>query len=54
MGRRERLADQLSAYADAGVEHAVIWNATGMGMPSTEEVRSSFRAIEDARARLCG
>ena len=47
-GDGARLADQLSAYADAGVEHAVIWNATGMGMPSTEEVRSSFRAIEDA------
>jgi len=53
-GDGERLADRLGAYADAGMEHAVIWNATGMGMPSVEEVRSSFRAIADARARLCG
>jgi len=53
-GDGARLAEQLSAYADAGLQHAVIWNATGMGMPSTDEVRSSFRAIDDARARLQG
>ena len=54
MGRGARLADRLAAYADAGMEHAVVWNATGMGAPSAEEVRASFRAIEDARSRLQG
>ena len=53
-GDGARLADRLAAYADAGMEHAVVWNATGMGAPSAEEVRASFRAIEDARSRLQG
>jgi hypothetical protein len=43
----------LGRYREAGLEHAVIWNLTGLGEPTSQEVRASFQAITQA-AELLG
>lgn len=52
-GDGPRLAEILGRYGEAGLEHAIIWNLTGLGEPTPEEVRASFRAVTRA-AELLG
>jgi phthiodiolone/phenolphthiodiolone dimycocerosates ketoreductase len=52
-GDGPRLAEMLGRYREAGLEHAVIWNLTGLGEPTSQEVRASFQAITQA-AELLG
>ena len=48
-GDGARLADRLAAYADAGMERTVVWNATGMGAPTG--MRSAPRSEPSRRPR---
>jgi phthiodiolone/phenolphthiodiolone dimycocerosates ketoreductase len=44
-GDVERLATELRRYANVGVQHAVIFNVTGMGVPPPGVVRSSYEVL---------
>jgi len=51
-GDDDRIVEELHAYASAGVEHAVIWNVTGMGVAPSDAVRKSYQVLSSVRDRL--
>jgi hypothetical protein len=51
-GDDARIVRELALYADAGVEHAVVWNVTGMGEGSGESVREAYQVLERVRTEL--
>jgi alkanesulfonate monooxygenase SsuD/methylene tetrahydromethanopterin reductase-like flavin-dependent oxidoreductase (luciferase family) len=51
-GDDHRIVEELDAYASAGVEHAVIWNVTGMGVAPSDAVRKSYQVLSSVRSRL--
>jgi phthiodiolone/phenolphthiodiolone dimycocerosates ketoreductase len=51
-GDDARIVRELVAYGDAGVEHAVIWNVTGMGEGSSASVREAYQVLENVRTEL--
>jgi len=51
-GDAARLAAELRGYAAAGVEHAVIFNVTGMSEPAPGVVRSSYQELAAVRDEL--
>jgi hypothetical protein len=51
-GDADRIAAELRGYALAGVEHAVIFNVTGMGWPPAGTVRASYEVLNAVRADL--
>jgi phthiodiolone/phenolphthiodiolone dimycocerosates ketoreductase len=51
-GDAARIVGELASYADAGVEHAVIWNVTGMGEGSGASVRESYRVLDDVKTEF--
>jgi len=51
-GDETRIVRQLASYADAGVEHAVVWNVTGMGEGTGESVREAYQVLDRVRTEL--
>lgn len=49
-GTVEQLAEQISAYHEAGLRHLVMWNITGLGDP--ELARFSFKAMKELKDML--
>jgi phthiodiolone/phenolphthiodiolone dimycocerosates ketoreductase len=51
-GDRARLVHELQRYAEAGVQHAVVWNVTGMGRAQPGAVRTSYAVLASVRDEL--
>jgi phthiodiolone/phenolphthiodiolone dimycocerosates ketoreductase len=51
-GDGERLAERLSAFRDAGLRHGILWNITGLGEATRDDILGSFRALDQAKALL--
>jgi hypothetical protein len=51
-GDEDRIAGSLAEYETAGVDHAVLWNVTGMGEATGETIRDSFGVLRRVKDRL--
>jgi phthiodiolone/phenolphthiodiolone dimycocerosates ketoreductase len=51
-GDDTRIVRELASYADAGVEHAVVWNVTGMGEGTGGSVREAYQVLDRVRTEL--
>jgi len=52
-GDAERISGELDKYEAAGLEHAVLWNVTGIGEVSADEMRASYATLSDVLAARC-